>query len=674
METNIQHIKPSRSFISQLSTFNFQLLLLTLLLTFNFQLSTYAQETPFPTDHLQLWLRADSVELTDGKVSRWYDLSPNNYVINQPNANARPEILDSLNNNPTITFRLQDFLYGGDILDLGTDSWTWIIVEKTSSDGAIISKLIAGNIPGRWFLCSNRFYMQTPYGEDGEVNFQKANIFNALALEYDRANAENKILINNIQLTSTEIYYPNSIMDCNLNFAIGGFLTGINSNTLASGRRYAGQIAEIIAFNTVNDNLRYSVNEYIVNKYFPNHNSQASLGLDIDVPYGFCDTAITTAYNPDFVSYQWSTGENDSVIHVNSSGRYTVTVTNSFGITSTDDINVYFPEHFQLQDTTICAGDTIYWNTGLDADEYAFQWMKDGIPYANANNQIEIYEGGEYTCIITDSLECRLETDTLHIAIDDYPISTSFMADGTCSVLTDAALCSGNALGLATNIDETISYTWNTGATSPRITLTESGNYTLTTTNNRGCHAINSINVNILGEAPEINYAIDNLCFNDSTSFVGNAYSEQGIESYLWIIDDTDSITAQSFNYEFANTGNHNIRNIVTSNNSCRNDSSFSITIKDIAIPNFTYTPICYGVPIDFIDNSSIPGGTTVEEYIWMIGDEVVGDEENLRYTFRDPTLRLRSGSGDSVELTHIITLSNGCTSDTTIEVSVRSE
>mgnify|MGYP003467073306 FL=1 len=163
----------------------------------------YAQDTPpFSTDHLQLWLRADSVELIDGKVSRWYDLSPNNYEIIQTTENARPSIIDSINNNPTITFRQQDFLYAGDILDLYADSWTWIIVEKTSSDGAIISKLIAWDIPGRWFLCSNRFYMQTPYGEDGEINFQKANIFNVLDFEYDRANAENKSLsffiINNL--------------------------------------------------------------------------------------------------------------------------------------------------------------------------------------------------------------------------------------------------------------------------------------------------------------------------------------------------------------------------------------------------------------------------------------------------------------------------------------------
>ncbi|MBQ6275431.1 MAG: hypothetical protein IJK62_01835, partial [Bacteroidales bacterium] len=74
---------------------------LLLLFTINFPLITYSQESPFPAEHLQLWLRADSVEITEGKVSRWYDLSPNNYVIQQTTASSRPSVNESaINDNP----------------------------------------------------------------------------------------------------------------------------------------------------------------------------------------------------------------------------------------------------------------------------------------------------------------------------------------------------------------------------------------------------------------------------------------------------------------------------------------------------------------------------------------------------------------------------------------------
>ncbi|MBO4874575.1 MAG: PKD domain-containing protein [Bacteroidales bacterium] len=657
--------------------YGFLILFFVSILSFNFSLLNAQDIPPFPTDHLQLWLRADSVELTDGKVSRWYDLSPNNYVIQQTNANARPTFNESaINEKPALIFNgSNSYLTGGDILDLGTNSWTWIIVGKSNAiawNRPYIAKTLYGSEVGRYALSSNRLIYITTNNTEYNViiptNAIQTSTWHMITWKNDRSSLKNKIYVNGALIGSSS--FPNYNMQNSRYFLIGAY-NGANGTTPQTNYYLNGEIAEIIAFNNIDSTIDCnSVYNYLAEKYFPDFLEPAvNLGLDILLPYGFCDTTITTAYNPDFISYQWSTGETDSVIHVNRSGRYTVTVTNSFGVTSTDDINVYFPEVYQMQDTTICSGDTIYWNTGLDQDRYTFQWIKYGIPYANASNRIEIFDAGAYTCVISDSLGCNFQTDTAHIAIDDYPISTTFIADGPWSVQTDTSLCSGNTLGLATNIDETTSYIWNTGASSSRITITESGDYSLTTTNNRGCHAVNSIHVNILGEAPEINYAIDNLCFGDSTSFIGNAQSPQGIESYLWIIDSTDSISTENFNYEFATIGNHNIRTIVTSNNSCRNDSSFSITIKEIAIPDFTFTPVCYGVPMDFIDNSTIPEGTEAESYSWMIEESVIGNEANLTYTFGDASTTLSER-----RLKHIINLNNGCSADTTIEINISSD
>ena len=628
---------------------------LLLLFTINFPLLTYSQEPPFPTEHLQLWLRADSVQLTNGKVSRWYDLSPNNYVIQQTTASAMPTIYKS-----AVLFNgTSSYLNGGNILNMDTKEWTWIIVGK-GTDPCIVKynrNSSFFNSGSMWNMGLNSFSLRTNGTTMGFSTHVNTDINNIITYElFNRTNLKCYSYVNNGITNSLQI--PNVNATNTLDLYIGG---NLRTSTATPPTFMQGEILEIFAFDTIDENLRNTVNEYLYNKYA---SISVSLGFDIHTN-GFCDTAITTAYNPDFISYLWNTGETDSVIHVNHTGRYTVTVTNSFGVTSTDDINVYIPEISQMQDTTICAGDTIYWNIGLDENRYTFQWMKDGIQYADASNRIEIFEAGAYICIITDSIGCRLETDTLHVGIDDFPISTSFIAGGTCSVQTDTALCSGNALGLATSIDETTSYIWNTGATSPRITITESGDYTLTTTNNRGCRAVNSIHANILGEAPEININIDNLCFKDSTSFVGNAYSEQGIESYLWIIDDTDSITSDDFNYGFASEGVHNIRTIVTSNNTCRNDSSFNIYIKEIPHPNFTYTPVCTGIPMNFIGNSTIPDGTSIESYTWLINDSIIGTNENLTFSTDDAC---------TVPLKHSITLSNGCQSDTTINISISNE
>ena len=627
---------------------------------------------------LQLWLRADSVELSGGKVSQWYDLSQNNYVIQQNAANARPIVNDTaINNHPALQFNgTSSYLTGGDILDLDLDSWTWFIVGKSNINAwnrPYITKSLYGSEVGRYSLSSRRLMYITTNNVEYNVNIPADAIqesqWHLIEWENDRTTLKNKIYVNGTMQGSTS--FPSYNMQNSRSFLVGAY-NSTNGTTPQTDYYLNGEIAEVIALNNTNEIVANNINNYLIEKYFPEYADSLTdydfgnlvyLGLDLHIPYGFCDTAITTAYNPDFKSYQWSTGETDSVIHVNRSGRYTVTVTNSFGVTSTDDINVYFPKHFQLQDTTICSGDTIYWNLKMHQDDYSFMWYRDGEQIANASNQIEISEAGVYTCIITDSIGCRFETDTLNFAIDDYPISTSFSTTNA-----DTSMCLGNTLGLGTNIEETTSYIWNTGSTSLNIAPAESGSYTLTSTNYRGCIAVNTINVNILGEAPELEYSIGNLCLGDSTSIISTAYSEQGIESYLWIIDETDSIDTQNFNYRFATTGNHDIRTIVTSNNTCITDSSFNIPIKELPIPSFTYTPVCPGVPMNFVDSSIIPEGTTAESYSWMIGDSVIGNGENLTYTFREAPTPF------SEQLVHTVTLSNGCSADTTINITIRAD
>ena len=438
METNIQHTKPLRYFFSQLSTFNFQLLLLTILSTFNFQLSTHAQETPFPTDHLQLWLRADSVQLTDGKVSRWYDLSPNNYVIRQTSANARPTISDSaINNYPSLQFNGSSiYLTGGDILDLGNDSWTWFVIGKTNANAwnrPYLTKTLYGPEVGRYSLSSRNLMYITTNNIEYNVSIPTSAIqtseWHMLVWENNKTTLKNNIYINGMLQGSSS--FPSYNMQNSRSFLIGAY-NGSNGSTPQTDFYLNGEIAEIIAFNNIDNTIQASVYHYLAERYFPTYlEPSVSLGLDIHVPYGYCDTAITTAYNPDFTSYIWNTGETDSIIHVNHTGRYSVTVTNSFGVTSTDDINVYFPEVHQMQDTTICSGDTIYWNTGLSSEDYTFQWFMDSTPTTlksqsplNANqsnspllalqplkalpssSSLPIHSPGSYYCIITDSLGC----------------------------------------------------------------------------------------------------------------------------------------------------------------------------------------------------------------------------------------------------------------------------
>ena len=326
-------------------------------------LASAQQPLPFPTANLQLWLRADGVELTDGKVSRWYDLSPNQYEIVQTNAAARPIVAENaLNGHPALTFNgTTNHLTGGDILDLGTDSWTWFVIAQNVKSGWIFSKSKNGAYPSKYGHANTYFI----YRNADNVSLRNTFALNTNASLYscwenDIKSLSNTFYINGIENSIVSIQSTN--MQSDYDFLVGA----------GEGAYCKGQIAEIIAFNTVDSALRCKVNEYLVNRYFSEHNIPVNLGLDIH-SYSFADTTITTALKPYFTSYLWNTGETDSVIRVNKSGKYWVTVTNAFGYTSSDTINVYYPEPTQLTDTTICAGDVLTWNAALNGP-YTYLW------------------------------------------------------------------------------------------------------------------------------------------------------------------------------------------------------------------------------------------------------------------------------------------------------------
>ena len=233
-----------------------------------------AQSQPFPAENLQLWLRADSVELTDGKVSRWYDLSPNQYEIVQTNAAARPAVsADALNGLPAVLFNgSSDYLTGGDILDLGTDGWTWFVIGQYSNGNGqlnnaptFISKYDRNvNWGAPMYMIGqyiNELYWENGNNNGAQINPHSKSInsdiqFHIFSYEV-RDNIENfahdRAYLSNILIEDIKSQPINYSFNSTCAFKVGHTII---SNSNAKGVFLNGQITEIIAFNTVDANLR----------------------------------------------------------------------------------------------------------------------------------------------------------------------------------------------------------------------------------------------------------------------------------------------------------------------------------------------------------------------------------------------------------------------------------
>lgn len=235
----------------------------------------------------------------------------------------------------------------------------------------------------------------------------------------------------------------------------------------------------------------------------------------------------------DFISYQWSTGDNTQTISYSAitSGyfNFSVTVEDSLGCSKTDSILLIvsdvLPFVFLGNDTIVCGG--ILLNPG-NFSGYLWQDLSDQQTYYAYNN-------GEYYVTVTDYNGCK-NSDS--ISIDILTLPFVFIGNDTLISNTDNLIL--DAGGGFTD------YSWNTGDTTQIITfygLNGVGTYNIwvIVIGSNGC--INSDTITIVVYDPE---NIDEIV--DSTPLVypnpteGKIYVEIENFDHIDIFDTTGEI------------------------------------------------------------------------------------------------------------------------------------
>ncbi|MGL5889423.1 MAG: gliding motility-associated C-terminal domain-containing protein, partial [Bacteroidia bacterium] len=225
---------------------------------------------------------------------------------------------------------------------------------------------------------------------------------------------------------------------------------------------------------------------------------------------------VLNAGNPG-CTYQWSTGATSQTISVTATGQYFVTASSPAATCSASDtIQITFMPAPDLNDTTICAGQSVTLNPGVVAQNYL--WSTGDTTAA-----IVVNTAGLYTVTVITP-PCTLST-SMNLGVIPLPI---------VNLGADTLLCPGAALLLdAQNTGS--NWIWNTGAITQTLLVNSSGLYAVTVTTQPGnCSESDSINVVV---AEQVNLGADvSLCgqLNGVTLDAGNAGA-----TYLWNTGDT---------------------------------------------------------------------------------------------------------------------------------------
>lgn len=583
-----------------------------------------------PSLGLSFWVRADTGVQVDGlnKVEQWNDLSGNaNHAI-QTVSTSKPLLTNavaSLNQHPSIAFDGNDILNTPNLGLLNTEIF---MVCKGNSVNNEFFGFGSGyhvnfiSLRPILYLAGSNYRYFSGLQPTGIYQFHNLSWLNG-----DAAAASTFLRIN-----GTNIPYSSSVQS-------SGFI--LNNLSIGSGS-LQGEMAEIIVFdNQLNSSNRSMLEAYLRSRYAP----PVNLGAN-PLIYSFCD--ITLSAGTRFTSFLWSNGATTESINVNQSGTYWVQVTDIFGFVSSDTIVIDYPQIQTPTSLLYCPGDSLTWNTGLGGNPYTFLWSN-----GHTADSIVINTPGVYSVSVLDTNGCSRTSPLLYIGEDPFPAGVSLGPD--------SSMCNGNTLGLLSGESESVSFLWNTGATSPQIVVNNSGNYSVVVMNANGCNAVDTILVTIVGNAPTVQFQAQQLCADYPTQFTDQSTSGDVIQQWNWdfgLAGPPSSVQHPSL--LFPGPGTYPVQLSITTDVGCSNDTTILVNIIQRPQAHFAVLDSCERGLALFTDNS-LPQAGSLSAWHWDFGlASSSGDTANIS----NPTFSYPAPGFYQVQL--VVTSSTGC-SDTII-------
>ncbi|MDQ3110025.1 MAG: T9SS type A sorting domain-containing protein [Bacteroidota bacterium] len=314
-------------------------------------------------------------------------------------------------------------------------------------------------------------------------------------------------------------------------------------------------------------------------------------------PATFCAGGSVTLTASGGNTYLWSNGATTSSITVTTSGTYNVTATNGSGCTDAAtpvtvtvnplpgaNISASGPLNFCIGGNvtlTASGGGTYLWSNGA------------------TTSGINVTAAGSFNVTATSAAGCTATSSTVNVTVDPQP-TASITAGGPLT------FCSGGSVTLTASGGS--SYLWSNGATSSSITVSSSGNFTVTSYSVNGNCSITSASTTVTVNptpTPAIS-ASGPLTFCSGGNVTLTA---SGGNTYLW----SNGATTTSINV----TASGNFSVTATGVNGCSATSgTVTVSVDPTPVANVSAsgpTSFCQGGSVTL----TASGGST---YLWSNG------------------------------------------------------
>lgn len=237
-------------------------------------------------------------------------------------------------------------------------------------------------------------------------------------------------------------------------------------------------------------------------------------------------------------------GETESTIDVSDPGIYTISVVINELCGKTDNILVEFYPNPEIElgaDQTSCEINAVTLDaTPTNVSELTgltYEWTLDGTVLSSETNAtLNVAQAGTYEVVVTTANGC-MATDSATVSIIDYQVNIPAVnIPCTEAGETNSYEIIPEITGIPQAELNTVTYEWSTGATTPTITVTEDGTYSVITTY-EDCQETASVVINF-SQVPQIELG-ENIeeCIGNTVVLNAEPSNVDGTLTYVWYRD-----------------------------------------------------------------------------------------------------------------------------------------
>ncbi len=364
-------------------------------------------------------------------------------------------------------------------------------------------------------------------------------------------------------------------------------------------------------------------------------------------PTSFCVGGSVTLISSSATGNTWSNGSTNQFISVTSSGNYSVTVSNGLCSSTSSQTPVLVssipttPTITNTGATTFCAGGSV---TLTSSSSTGNLWSTGA-----TSQSIIVTTAGTYSVSVSNG-SCTSGTSVPKtVVVNPIPATPTVTANGPTT------FCVGGSVTLSSS--STTGNTWSNGSNTQSITVTNTGNYSVTVSNGTCTATSTAVTVTRLNN-PTINSQPASQSVNPNTTIQFTVGSSSAGISYQWQIDNGTGFTniVNGGQYAGANSPTLTISGVLNSQNNYQYRCVISNASCNVNSNAATLTVFCLNPAVNLAGSNTFCQGTPVNlfaangsgyTYQWYRNGSVIAGATAANYaatTAGNYSVRIDSG------------------------------